>query len=218
MAGHGSMVGRCTHRECAQSLDEQLFTWPTAITFARTAGAVALGLMGAHQHSLTLLLCALGVYWIGDIADGLVARLTHTETRTGAVLDIMCDRISAGIFYVGFAWFDPSMIVPVGIYLVEFMVIDMYLSLAFTAWPVSSPNYFYHVDQRLWWWNWSKVGKALNSGLFALLMIWTREPWLLGLIACILLGLKLTSLRWLLTRGLPVPQGCVRPDQAYAPC
>ena len=133
-------------------------------------------------------------------------------------LDIMCDRISAGVFYVGFAWYDPSMIVPVGIYLAEFMVIDLYLSLAFTAWPVSSPNYFHLIDRRIFAWNWSKAGKALNSGLFALLMIWTREPWLVGIIAGVLLGLKLMSLTWLLKRGLPVPSGCHRPDRELVPC
>jgi CDP-diacylglycerol--glycerol-3-phosphate 3-phosphatidyltransferase len=122
----------------------------------------------------------------------------------------MCDRISAGVFYVGFAWYDPTMVVPVGIYLAEFMVIDMFLSLAFLAWPVSSPNYFYLVDRRIWLWNWSKPGKALNSALFAVLMVWTRDPWLAGLIACALLVLKIMSMVWLSRLGLPVPTGCVK--------
>lgn len=144
------------------------------------------------------------------MADGFVARLTHSETRIGATLDIMCDRISAGIFYVGFAWYDPTMIIPVGIYLTEFMVVDMYLSLAFLAWPVSSPNYFHLVNRRLFMWDWSKPGKAMNSALFAVLMMWTREPWLAGAIACVLLlGLKVVSLVWLLQLRLPVPDGCV---------
>lgn len=208
----------CLHRECAHPHRERFFTWPTIITFARTLGTIVFGMLGAYQHSLTLLLWALGIYWIGDISDGLIARMTNSETRIGAMLDIMCDRVSAGVFYVGFAWYAPSMIVPVGIYLIEFMVIDLYLSLAFTAWPVSSPNYFYLVDRRIWLWNWSKAGKALNSGLFALLMILTRDPWVVGIIACVLLGLKLMSLRWVMIRGLPMPSGCVRPDLGPAPC
>ena len=76
------------------------------------------------------------------------------------MLDVLCDRLSAAVFYVGFAWYDPTMAVPVGIYLAEFLVLDMFLSIAFLAWPVSSPNYFYVVDRRLWRWNWSKPGKA----------------------------------------------------------
>jgi len=198
----------CTHRECAHAANETVLTWPTTITFVRTVATLVLGLLGAHHQSLTLLLWALGVYWVGDMADGAVARLMDRETRTGATLDIMCDRISAGVFYVGFAWYDPTMVVPVGIYLAEFMVIDMFLSLAFLAWPVSSPNYFYLVDRRIWLWNWSKPGKALNSALFAVLMVWTRDPWLAGLIACALLVLKIMSMVWLSRLGLPVPTGC----------
>ena len=38
MQARESALAGCTHRECAQSLDEMLFTWPTA-------------------HSLTLLVC-----------------------------------------------------------------------------------------------------------------------------------------------------------------
>jgi len=200
---------RCTHRECAQGLDERFMTWATAITAARTVAALVLTAVGAREHSLPLLLVALGAYWIGDVADGFVARLTHCETRIGATLDIMCDRISAAAFYIGFAWYDPTMVGPVAIYLLEFMVVDMYLSLAFLAWPVSSPNYFHLINRRLWLWNWSKAGKAINSALFAVLMVWTREALLVGVIATVLLGLKLMSFMWLLKLQMPVPAGCV---------
>jgi CDP-diacylglycerol--glycerol-3-phosphate 3-phosphatidyltransferase len=206
----GGEVDVCSHRECAHVANERVLTLPTVISFLRTAGTLVLALLGAHQHSLALLLWALGVYWVGDMADGAVARLTDRETRTGATLDIMCDRISAAVFYVGFAWYDPTMVVPVGLYLAEFMVIDMYLSLAFLAWPLSSPNYFYLVDRRIWLWNWSKPGKALNSALFAVFMVWTRDAWVAGVIACGLLGLKTMSLGWMVQLGLPVPAGCAK--------
>jgi CDP-diacylglycerol--glycerol-3-phosphate 3-phosphatidyltransferase len=204
----------CAHRECAAADRERLLTPPTVITFVRTLATVVLALAGASQSSLRLLLLALAAYWIGDSLDGAVARLLDRETRTGATLDILCDRISAALFYVGFAWYDPTMTVPVGIYLAEFMVIDLYLSLAFLAWPTSSPNYFYLIDRRLWLWNWSKPGKALNSALFAVLMVWTRNPWLSGAIAAALLVVKLVSLGWLLRLRLPVPAGCLQPDAA----
>jgi CDP-diacylglycerol---glycerol-3-phosphate 3-phosphatidyltransferase len=212
--GEGSSRPGCGHRECAAADRERLLTVPTLITFVRTVATVVLALLGASQHSLQLLLIALATYWIGDSLDGAVARLLDRETRTGATLDILCDRISAALFYVGFAWYDPTMAVPVGIYLAEFMVIDLYLSLAFLAWPSSSPNYFYLIDRRLWVWNWSKPGKALNSALFAVLMVWTRNAWLSGAIAAALLGLKLVSLGWLLRLRLPVPAGCLQPDAA----
>ncbi|MBA2573241.1 MAG: CDP-alcohol phosphatidyltransferase family protein [Actinomycetota bacterium] len=188
-------------------------TLPTLITFARTAASLALAMLGAYQHSLPLLLGGLGTYWIGDMADGAVARLTNRETRIGATLDIVCDRLCAAAFYLGFAWYDPSMVVPVGIYLAEFMVIDTFLSMAFLAWPLSSPNYFYLVDRRLWLWNWSKPGKAVNSALFAVLMVLTRDPWLAGAIATMLLTLKVLSTVRLSRLGLPVPRGCLQPVQ-----
>lgn len=209
MTTRGQAAG-CTHRECAHADHERLLTLPTVITFLRTVGTLVLALLGAYQNSLGLLLWALGVYWVGDMTDGAVARLTDTETRTGATLDVMCDRISAAVFYVGFAWYDPTMVVPVGIYLAEFMVIDMFLSLAFLAWPVSSPNYFYLVDRRIWLWNWSKPGKALNSALFAVFMVWTRDAWVAGGIASVLLGLKVMSLVWMFRLAIPVPAGCVK--------
>jgi CDP-diacylglycerol---glycerol-3-phosphate 3-phosphatidyltransferase len=208
----GSESDGCSHRECAHAANERVLTLPTIITFVRTAATLVLALLGARHDSLVLLLWALGVYWAGDMADGAVARVTDRETRTGATLDIMCDRISAAAFYVGFAWYDPSMIVPVGLYLAEFMVIDMYLSLAFLAWPISSPNYFYLVDRRIWLWNWSKPGKALNSALFAVFMVWTRDAWVAGLIACGLIAVKAVSLSWMVNLRLPVPAGCVRTD------
>lgn len=207
----------CAHRECAHLVRERVLTLPTVITFARTVVTLVLGLWGAHADSLTLLVWALGVYWVGDMADGAVARLTDRETRIGATLDIMCDRISAGVFYVGFAWYDPSMVGPVGIYLAEFMVIDMFLSLAFLAWPLSSPNYFYLVDRRIWLWNWSKPGKALNSALFAVFMVWTRDAVVAGIIAVALVGLKTMSLVWLMRLGLPVPAGCAKQSADATP-
>lgn len=213
----GTTIPPCGHRECASPERERLVTVPTAITLTRTLATIGLALAGAHQRSLGLLLAALAVYWVGDLADGLAARLLNQETRVGATLDIMCDRISAALFYVGFAWYDPSMAIPVGIYLAEFMVIDMFLSLAFLAWASSSPNYFYLIDRRLWLWNWSKPGKAANSALFAVLMVWTRDAWLAGVVATALLVLKVASLVWLMRLRLPVPAGCLHADADTAP-
>ena len=213
----GTVRPSCGHPECASPERERLVTVPTAITLIRTIATVVLALAGAHENSLALLLAALAVYWVGDLADGFAARLLQQETRIGATLDIMCDRISAALFYVGFAWYDPSMSIPVGIYLAEFMVVDMFLSLAFLSWASSSPNYFYLIDRRLWRWNWSKPGKAANSALFAVLMVWTREPWLAGAIATALLALKVASLVALMRLRLPVPAGCLHPDAPPAP-
>ena len=202
------MTAPCGHRGCLRPERESLLTWPTAVTVVRTLASVVLGLAGITQGSLALLLWGLGVYWIGDMADGALARLLDRETRVGAVADILSDRLCSAVFYCGLLTVLPDMAVPIGIYLVNFMLVDMLLSLAFLAWPLSSPNYFYLVDRTLFLLNWSKVGKALNSALIALLMILTELVWLSAGIALVVLGVKIGSLVRLSRLGLPMPSGC----------
>ncbi|QAY62315.1 alcohol phosphatidyltransferase [Xylanimonas allomyrinae] len=189
----------------ADPASERLWTPATAVTAVRTLASLALCLVAAHQHSLTLLVAGLGVYWVGDMLDGAVARFLGCETRIGAVLDLLCDRLNAAAFYLGLVWLLPQNAVPVGVYLFEFLVVDAFLSLAFLAWSVRSPNYFYDVDRRIWAWNWSKPGKAVNSALFAVLLLVTSTPWVGTVVAAGLLVLKCVSLGWLLRLGLPIP-------------
>lgn len=185
---------------------ERLLTGATVITFVRTLASLAFCLVGAYTESLTYLVVGLGVYWLGDTLDGAWARWFDCETRIGAVMDMLCDRLNCAAFYLGLVWLQPEMALPVGAYLLEFMVIDAFLSLAFLAWPIRSPNYFYAVDRRIWLWNWSKPAKAVNSALFAVLLLVTGWWWLGLIIALALIVLKLVSLRWLLQLGLPVPE------------
>ena len=185
---------------------ERLLTGATAITAVRTVFSVVLAAMAAHQQSLTLLVVALVVYWVGDMLDGFYARVRDCETRIGAVLDIMCDRLNAAAFYIGLAWLQPDLSPAIFVYLAEFMVVDCFLSIAFLAWPVRSPNYFFVVDRPLWLWNWSKPAKALNSALFAVLLLVTGWMWLGLAIASALLVLKCVSLHRLAAIGLPVPE------------
>jgi CDP-diacylglycerol---glycerol-3-phosphate 3-phosphatidyltransferase len=185
--------------------NERIGTSATVITGIRTVASVILAALAAREDSLPLLVAALVVYWLGDMLDGFVARIRGCETRIGAVLDILCDRFCAAAFYLGLVWLQPEFALPVFIYLAEFMVIDCYLSLAFLAWPVRSPNYFFVIDRPLWLWNWSKPGKAVNSSLFAVLLLVTGWVWLGALIATGLLVLKSVSLVRLARIGLPVP-------------
>ena len=184
---------------------ERVGTSATVITAVRTVASVVLAGLAAQQSSLALLVVALVVYWAGDSLDGFVARIRGCETRIGAVLDILSDRFCAASFYLGLVWLEPDFAVPVFIYLAEFMVVDCFLSLSFLAWPVRSPNYFYVIDRPLWLWNWSKPGKAVNSSLFAVLLLVTGWVWVAGVIAAALLVLKSVSLVRLGRIGLPVP-------------
>src|SRR4051794_16657118 len=184
---------------------ERIGTSATVITGVRTVASVVLAGFAVHDESLRLLVVALAVYWAGDSLDGFVARIRGCETRIGAVLDILSDRFCAASFYVGLVWLRPELAVPVFLYLAEFMVVDCFLSLAFLAWPVRSPNYFYVIDRPIWLWNWSKPAKAVNSSLFAVFLLVTGWVWAGAAIAVALLVLKVVSLVRLGRIGLPVP-------------
>jgi CDP-diacylglycerol---glycerol-3-phosphate 3-phosphatidyltransferase len=198
-----SKTDRATHADAAM---ERLFTSATVVTFVRTLISLGFTLFAAAHEDKTLLVIGLVVYWVGDSLDGEVARWRDCETRIGAVTDMLCDRLNCAAFYLGLLWLEPVMAIPVSVYLFEFMVIDSFLSLSFLAWPIRSPNYFYVVDRRIWLWNWSRLGKAANSGLFAVLLLVTGWWWLGLIIALGLLVLKCVSLRWLLQLGIPLPQ------------
>ena len=195
-----------TRQTAADASAERLWTSATVVTFVRTAISVTLAAWAAYDGDLTLLVVALAVYWVGDMLDGFVARVRDEETRIGAVMDIFSDRFCAAAFYIGLAWLEPHLSPAIFVYLAEFMVIDCFLSIAFLAWPIRSPNYFYEVDRRLWLWNWSKPGKATNSALFAVLLLVTGWMWLGLAIATALLVLKCVSLGWLMKLRLPVPE------------
>jgi CDP-diacylglycerol--glycerol-3-phosphate 3-phosphatidyltransferase len=207
-----------------QSLDvwatpesERFLTPATIITFVRTIATVVIIGFALHEGipdddefwspALQLMTVALGVYWVGDMLDGQVARRMHHETRIGAVLDIMSDRMCSAAFYFGLAWLHPEFTVPVLLYLAEFMVIDCFLSIAFLAWKVRSPNYFYVIDRTIYRLNWSHPAKAVNSALFAVLLLITQSPWLGGVIAGGLLVFKVAMLVRLARIGLPIPSG-----------
>jgi CDP-diacylglycerol---glycerol-3-phosphate 3-phosphatidyltransferase len=184
---------------------ERVGTAATVVTGVRTVVAVVLAGVAAAEGSLALLVASLVVYWVGDMLDGFVARVLGCETRIGAALDILCDRFCAAAFYIGLIWLEPEFAPAVLVYLAEFMVVDCFLSLAFLAWPIRSPNYFFVVDRPLWLWNWSKPGKAVNSSLFAVLLLVTGWVWVGVAIAGALLVMKSVSLVRLGRLGLPVP-------------
>jgi CDP-diacylglycerol--glycerol-3-phosphate 3-phosphatidyltransferase len=184
---------------------ERFWTIATIATVVRTLASLALCLGAAWREDLQLLVVGLVVYWVGDIVDGTLARLLHCETRIGAVVDLLCDRLNCAAFYVGLCWLDPVFVVPVSIYLFEFMAVDAFLSLSFLAWPIRSPNYFFAVDEQIWLWNWSKPGKAVNSAAFAVVLLLTDTWWPGAALAFLLLAGKCLSLRRLLRLGIPVP-------------
>ncbi|MDR1386113.1 MAG: CDP-alcohol phosphatidyltransferase family protein [Propionibacteriaceae bacterium] len=147
-------------------------TWPNAITAVRTGAAIVVGLIALLQASWVLLLAAYLTYWIGDILDGWTARRLDQETRLGAVFDILSDRACSTICVCALLVIRPEFAVALGVYYVQFMVVDAVLTLGFLHWPgLISPNYFYRVDRLIWLLNWSPVAKACNTGLLIVLLL-----------------------------------------------
>ena len=190
----------------ADPAQERLWTAANGVTAVRTLGALVLASIAAAESSLLLLVASLVCYAVGDVLDGAVARWLKCETRIGACLDILSDRLCAGAFYVGLIWLEPGLAPAVLVYLVQFMVVDALLSLVFLAWPLRSPNYFYAVDHKVWLWNWSKPGKVVNSSLFAVVLLVTGSVWAGLAIAVPLLVLKCVSLVHVVRRGIPIPE------------
>ncbi|MER7892866.1 CDP-alcohol phosphatidyltransferase family protein [Micromonospora sp. NPDC094482] len=140
-----------------------LLTIPNYITITRTLAAVTLGIVALVSGSVALIAVAYGVYWLGDMLDGLAARRLGQETRAGAVLDIVSDRACTAVLCMGLVALMPDVSLVAVVFLPSFMVLDTMLSLAFLCWPVISPNYFHVVDRRVWALNWSPVAKAVNT-------------------------------------------------------
>lgn len=183
----------CTHIECSAGRPDHWQTWPNLITTLRTLATVVLVSLAVAKHSDLLLFIGLGCYWLGDMADGAVARWLRQETRTGAVYDILSDRLCVGMFYVSYAGFHHDMLLPIAIFMTNFMLVDNQLSLAFLKWPVMSPNYFYVIDKKLYKLNWSPLAKSTNTSLFLLTVVFTHLWWLASLVALFFLGIKLYS-------------------------
>lgn len=138
-------------------------TWANRVTVVRTVAAVALGLGALVEGSAVLLAAAYAVYWAGDVLDGWLARRLDEETRLGAVLDVLSDRACCAVLACGLVTLQPALWPALAVFLLQFMVLDCVLSLAFLRWPLRSPNDFGQVDPLVWRLNWSPPAKALNT-------------------------------------------------------
>lgn len=204
----------CEHRGCVHTAAENVVTLASAVTLTRTVGCLVAVTWSIATGQVWLLFLGLAVHWLGDVADGIVARRRHEETRAGAVLDIVSDRLCIALYYVSYGHLHHSMLVPIAVFLFQFMVLDAHLSLTFLNWPLSSLNYYSLVDRVVYAWNWSTVGKAFNSGALVILMLTTRSPLGCALFAIAITAVKVASLARVHRAGVPSPTGCaavVRP-------
>jgi len=198
----------CGHRGCWDGWPEPWTTWANLVTGVRTVAAVALAIAAVATSRLDLLLVSLAVYWVGDVVDGQVARRLRQETRRGALLDVLTDRVCSVAFWVPWALWHPDVMWPVALYLLEFAVVDTVLSIAWLGFPLTSCNYVERVDRAVYRWNWWAPAKAVNTaGLVVLVVVWP-QPLLASAFVLAVLAVKVASLR-LLVRRLPGPgPGC----------
>lgn len=172
---------------------ENLRTAANAVTLTRLVVATLLFAASAYLRQPLLNLAGLAVYWLGDVADGFLARRLNQETLLGAQWDILADRLSVAFFYLNTLVLYPDLAPAIVLFLVQFMVVDHYLSNQYLRWPIMSPNYFYRVDYRIWVLNWSKWGKACNTGLVTLLLLLTKSNAVVLPVVLALLAVKLYS-------------------------
>jgi CDP-diacylglycerol--glycerol-3-phosphate 3-phosphatidyltransferase len=172
---------------------EDVRTWANAVTLTRTVAGLALFTMAALEHSMAWNLAGLAVYWILDSLDGRLARWLHQETRLGAQFDILSDRFLIAFFYLNYLARHPEAATAIALYLLEFMILDHYLSNQFMHWPILSPNYFFVVDRTIWRLSWSPPGKFFNSGVVTILLLGTGSIWPVLPVLATLYGIKLYS-------------------------
>lgn len=182
-------------------------TVANVVTVVRTIGAVALG-----AYALTLddplwwVVAGYATYYIGDMLDGLVARMLDQETRLGAIHDIISDRACTAILAANLIVLQPDLWPAIVIFMLNFMVLDCVLSLSFLHWDIVSPNYFFAVDKWVYDWNWSPPAKAINNvGIIAAVLggVWLGA-WALPLALVIVvaqIAVKLVSAKVVMTRA-----------------
>ncbi|WP_239127581.1 CDP-alcohol phosphatidyltransferase family protein [Asanoa siamensis] len=153
-----------------------MYTIPNLVTAVRTIAAVSLAAAALVHRSVPLVAAAFAIYWIGDMLDGLAARILRQETRFGAVLDILSDRACCSLCVAVVIVLRPDMAFPLALFLLQFMVLDCQLSLSFLRWPIVSPNYFYVVHRAVYLWNWSPPAKAVNTSALVVLVLLAPSP------------------------------------------
>lgn len=183
---------------------EPWHTWANLVTLVRAVAGLALFAVAAARGSEPLNFIGLAVYWVLDIADGAVARVLRQETRLGAQLDILADRLLCFFFYFNYMSWHPGVIVPVSLFMFQFAFLDHFLSNQFIRWPILSPNYFHAVDRVVWALNWTGPAKVINGALMLCLLVAAEAVWVASAFSILMMAVKVYSI-WRLRR-LPQPE------------
>ena len=150
-------------------------TLPNFITAIRTISCLVIFSIAGYTQDMSLNIVGLAIYWALDCLDGYLARRLGQETIVGAQFDILSDRILVAYFYFNYLFITSGPVLIVSLFLLNFMVIDQYLSNQFLRWSIISPNYFYKIDRTVWALNWSAFGKFINTGPVTILLLLTKS-------------------------------------------
>lgn len=168
-------------------------TWANLATTVRAVVGLVIFSIAAVCHDEALNFIGLATYWVLDVLDGYLARRFDEETRIGAQLDILADRVLVALFYLNYVMLHPGLVVPVAMFLFQFNCIDHYLSNQFLRWPIKSPNYFHQVDRDIWMWNWSSPAKVVNTGMVTAVLVLTKSASIAATACGALIVLKIWS-------------------------
>ena len=157
---------------------ESIFSIPNVITLVRFVGSIVFFMLAIVKMNLTYNYIGLVIHWIGDMVDGNCARFFKQETIVGAEIDIIADRVGFLFFYVIYLVFKPELALPVALFVINFALIDFYLSYQFLKFDLISINYFYKVDQIVYKLNFSFLGKPANTVVITFTLIFFPQFWL----------------------------------------
>ncbi|MCK4975776.1 MAG: CDP-alcohol phosphatidyltransferase family protein [Anaerolineales bacterium] len=154
---------------------EAIRTLPNFITALRTIACLVIFSIAGTNQDMSLNIVGLAIYWALDCLDGYLARSLGQETIVGAQFDILSDRILVAYFYLNYLFITSGSVLIVSLFLLNFMVLDQYLSNQYLRWSIISPNYFYKIDRTVWALNWSVFGKIFNTAPVTLLLLLTKS-------------------------------------------
>jgi phosphatidylserine synthase len=131
-----------------------------------------------------------------DLADGYIARFTHSISILGAQLDRLADSLAALLVCAAAISMDRDVltVVAAATVWVEFGVIDQLLASQFLRFGLWSPDHFYYVDERTWRMNWSAPAKLAGSLPILLLATGSSLAWAAFALALLLAIGKIQSM------------------------
>jgi CDP-diacylglycerol---glycerol-3-phosphate 3-phosphatidyltransferase len=188
------------------------------LTLVRSVLASCVLGVAVYQESRALLIAGLVASWVGDVADGHLARSKGCETVLGAQVDGLADRLTALWVVVGAVLIAKgsgiTVAAAVAVWL-QFGVLDHALSAQFVRHDRWTADEFHLDDVVAWRLNWAPLAKVLSNVPVGLLAVGGIGTWGALAGAALLLVIRTgSSLR--LLAGLPA-QASKTSSTSHAP-